>query len=143
MKLKEWFKESENNVQAILFEDDQMKIYFNGTKSRIALNSDVIEIRQLNNGETYGAVIRRSINLSETEKNILENTPKEYKYIIRNKNGDLWITEKEPYKSIFCEAWKSGGWIFPFDEFNNMFKDIRWKVEEPLQFRNDQGEFIL
>lgn len=81
------------------------------------------------------------MKLTETERIILENTSKEYKYITRDKCGDLYIYKTKPEKET--TYWISNDIDCKFDMFCHLFQDIKWEDEEPLQFRNDKGEFIL
>lgn len=60
MTLKEWFKESEQNKQAIMWGNNGKKyIYYRNTKSKTALNSRVVEVVELNDKSGYGAWLER------------------------------------------------------------------------------------
>ena len=59
MTLREWFKESEQNVQAIRYgRNGQKYIYYRNTKSKVGLNSEIEEVVELKNG-AYGAWLWR------------------------------------------------------------------------------------
>lgn len=72
----------------------------------------------------------RKPELSEAERVILENVDKEYKYIAREENNDLYLCGRKPHK--FCKAWISNA---PIDasmcQFNHLFKMVKWEDEEP------------
>ena len=65
--------------------------------------------------------------LTEDEKVILRNLPKEYKWIVRDHIGYLWIFENKPTSNIF-------GWFYSTASnlsFPNLFKFIKYEDEEP------------
>ena len=60
MTLKEWFNESEKNIQAIRWGRNGRKyIYTRSTRSEIALNRHIEEVVKLSGGIGYGAWIER------------------------------------------------------------------------------------
>lgn len=60
MTLKEWFNESNQNKQAIMYAKNGRKyIYYRNTKSQLALNSWVEEVVELNDGSGFGAWLER------------------------------------------------------------------------------------
>ena len=67
--------------------------------------------------------------LTEVEKTILENIPKEYKYIARDEDEELYIYEEKPRKVE--EAWQWGGLYVDFGLFNHLFNFIKWEDDEP------------
>lgn len=72
------------------------------------------------------------MELLESEKNIFVNLNKKYKWIARDKNGDLNLYETKPTKSIGTGYWASDNdHIFNF--FENMFKWISWEDAEPYR----------
>lgn len=82
------------------------------------------------------------MNLTETEKIILENTDERCEYIARDENGDLYVYTMKPKKRP--RLWDCGeGECETLRAFNHLFKDIKWEDKEPLQFRNDKGECLL
>ena len=65
--------------------------------------------------------------LTEDEKVILRNLPKEYKWIVRDHIGSLWIFENKPNNNIF-------GWFYSTASslpFPNLFKFIKYEDKEP------------
>ena len=65
--------------------------------------------------------------LTEDEKAILRNLPKEYKWIVRDHIGSLWIFENKPNNNIF-------GWFYSTAStlpFPNLFKFIKYEDKEP------------
>lgn len=70
------------------------------------------------------------MNLLEDEKIILMNLPTKYKWIARDKNGDLTLYENKPSKSIRSGYW-TGDNYRDFDLYSHLFQEIRWENEEP------------
>ena len=65
--------------------------------------------------------------LTEDEKVILRNLPKEYKWVVRDHIGSLWIFENKPNNNIF-------GWFYSTASnlpFPNLFKFIKYEDKEP------------
>ena len=69
------------------------------------------------------------IKLTEDEKVIVRSMDKDFKYMARDKNGDLWVYGVKPEKKE-----KDGQWwdidngLFPFSP---LFQFIKWEDEEP------------
>ena len=67
------------------------------------------------------------LKLTEDEKVILINLPKEYKWIVRDHIGSLWIFENKPNSNIF-------GWFYSTAStlpFPNLFRFIKYEDKEP------------
>ncbi len=62
---------------------------------------------------------------TEDEKAILRNLPKEYKWIARDKDGDVLVYDNEPTK-------RNTYWL---RIFNHLFQSIQWSDKEPCEFR--------
>lgn len=74
--------------------------------------------------------------LTEAERVILENLPKEWKWIVREKNYDIYVYEDKPLKSGDYWHFKSGDyWHSAFSEmpFKHLFQFIKWSDEEPYE----------
>lgn len=72
------------------------------------------------------------MKLTEIEKIILANTDEKYKYIARDKDGDLMLYQSKPDKRFddwFCCDWER------IEIFNHLFQDIKWEDKEPYKFR--------
>ena len=75
---------------------------------------------------------------TDTEKCILERTDKSYKWIARDKNGELCIYERKPFRGdggIF-------GTLGNLDVFERcvsdvLFKNVTWE-NSPKQYRNNE-----
>ena len=75
----------------------------------------------------------RKPELSDAERVILENVDKKYKYIARDEGGNLFIYSSSEIEK-FMNEWYYGndkGVHFSFAVFNNLFKMVKWKDEEP------------
>ena len=69
------------------------------------------------------------IRLNEDEKVILRIMNKDFKYMARDKNGDLWVYGVKPVKKE-----KDGQWWDPDNgllPFSGLFQFIKWEDEEP------------
>ena len=78
---------------------------------------------------------------TDVEKLILKETDENYKWIARDKNGDLCIYERKPFREV-----KKGGEYFGtlgklnvFDKcFSNvLFKNVTWE-NSPIQYRDSE-----
>lgn len=76
-------------------------------------------------------MIAKMIKLTEDEKVILKNLPKRFKWITRDKDGNLFIYANKPIKRE--SSWISetifdwfGMWVF-----NHLFQFIKWEDKEP------------
>lgn len=69
------------------------------------------------------------ITLSEAERIILENIDKEYKWIARDKFGDLYVCDVKPEKedTDWCSISKSN----EFYCYSHLFQFITWEDSEP------------
>lgn len=75
------------------------------------------------------------MNISEIEKIILENINSKYKWIARDKNGDLNLYETKPQKSVRTGYWASDNYK-PIDIFPKLFLNIIWEDKEPYKISN-------
>ena len=79
---------------------------------------------------------RKEPKLTEDEKVILRNLPKDYKWIARDKNGCLYAYASKPKKGIIM--WESDG--LPMIPFAHLFQFIKWEDEEPYSIEDLLGE---
>ena len=74
---------------------------------------------------------------TDDELCILRNIDKEYKWIAKDRDGDLWIYTNKPKKEYDrywrdCSSSKSLSFE-PLDIFkNSLFTEIKWEDEEPV-----------
>ena len=66
--------------------------------------------------------------LTEDEKAILRNVPKDYKWIARDENGSIYLYKRKPNKGSYSWGMWSEISLFPFD---HIFQFIKWEDEEP------------
>ena len=72
---------------------------------------------------------RKDPKITEDEKVILRNLPKEYKWITRDSSGMVYIYTQRPTKlSCIWSEDSFGGLVIPFD---HLFRFIKWEDEEP------------
>ena len=81
--------------------------------------------------------IPKKKNFTDDELCILRNIDKEYKWIAKDRDGDLWIYTNKPKKEYDrywrdCSSSKSLSFE-PLDIFkNSLFTEIKWEDEEPI-----------
>lgn len=69
--------------------------------------------------------------LSEAERVILENINKDYKWIAKDRAGNmLFIYQRKPYKND-SGNWLNGGTNHGLELFKHLFQFITWQDEEP------------
>lgn len=76
---------------------------------------------------------KEKITISETERIILENIDKDYCYIARDKDGDLWIYASKPQWNKESKLWCNVHDTLiarEFYPFNHLFKFIKWENEQ-------------
>ena len=79
---------------------------------------------------------KKKPQLTEDEKVILRNLPKEYKYIARDKSGLIFLFSKKPSKCDY--SWIGYNDIaFPF---GHLFQFIEWEDEEPYSIEELLGK---
>ena len=78
---------------------------------------------------------------TDVEKLILKKTNKSYKWIARDKNGELCIYERKPFREVKegREYFGTLGKLNVFDKcFSDvLFKNVTWE-NSPIQYRNDE-----
>ena len=70
--------------------------------------------------------------LTEDEKAILRNIPKQYKYIARDNSGALYVYENKPRKDD--KNW----WMYGLNNlslFHHLFQFIKWENSEPYNIK--------
>ena len=50
-------------------------------------------------------------------------------YVVRDRDGSLWIHTEKPYKKIFC--WMSRGECESI--YSNFFPEVKWEDNEPRE----------
>lgn len=69
------------------------------------------------------------IKLSDEEKVILKNIDKNFEYMARDRNGDLWVYGVKPEKrEKDGQWWDLDNGLLPF---NGLFQFIKWEDKEP------------
>lgn len=117
------FKIIQNNLYSRLSKDNTYSL------SRLEINI----IKQIKN------IIKlpKKKEFTDDELCILRNIDKEYKWITKDRDGDLWIYTNKPKKEYDrywkdCSSFKSLSFE-PLDIFkNSLFTEIEWEDEEPI-----------
>lgn len=68
------------------------------------------------------------IQLTDDEKAILKNLPKNIKWIARDQNERLYLYYKKPQKELTC--WNSDWVEYDFAPYDHLFKFIKWEDEK-------------
>ena len=68
--------------------------------------------------------------LTDDEKVILRNIKKNYKYIARDREGELFVYREAPYKNI--EGWYANK-SKSMEAFNHLFQFIKWEDGLPYE----------
>ena len=79
---------------------------------------------------------------TDTERCILESTKKDYKWIARDKDGDLYLYVSKPYRFVNRGVFDTG---LEFDDISsfvecfsdNIFSNVTWE-NSPIQFRDSE-----
>lgn len=63
---------------------------------------------------------------TKDEQTILKNTSAKYKWIARDKNGELWVYKRKPKKfnTVYGDDVAGG---FRLEPFEGLFKEVTWK----------------
>ena len=73
---------------------------------------------------------------TEVEKTIARNINWEYKWMARDRDGNLCIYEEKPRKEE--DSWYFGGYDY-ISYFNHLFSAIQWEDEEPTRISDING----
>ena len=74
------------------------------------------------------------VKLAKNEKCILESIDKEYKWIARDNNGELYVYINEPYK-LSSGKWGKDYDFKSFILFKHLFKFITWEDDRPTNIQ--------
>lgn len=80
---------------------------------------------------------REEPRITEDEKAILRSLSKEYRFITRDKSGELYIYGDKPKKG-YGGVWENGigNKVFYLMMFNHLFQMVRWEDDEPWKFED-------
>ena len=76
---------------------------------------------------------------TQDEKIILNNLPEKYKWIARNKNGDLVVYDKKPRRNDYGSFYVYYGFFENLRMFKHLFRNITWQ-SGAVCFRGDECE---
>jgi hypothetical protein len=132
VEIGEEFKTS-NKLYVYKFTKDGLRrIECNGT------SNDYFTFFELINGKEKIIKLPKKPLLTEDEKTILRNLPKEYKWIARDCSGVLCVYENKPKKD--GDAWTSYSLDYSI-LFQHLFQFIRWEDEEPYNIEELLEEY--
>ena len=72
---------------------------------------------------------REELTITEDEKAILRNLPAEYKWITRDKNGELYLYQGKPEKGV--DVWMSKLDHRSLGALSHLFLMVEWEDDEP------------
>ena len=76
----------------------------------------------------------KDITITLQELTILEAIDKEWLYIVRNAQGQLYLHKIKPIRSTKASVWQNHDRGYHvFTAFNHLFKFIQWEDEEPYR----------
>lgn len=78
------------------------------------------------------------MTLTEFEKTLIDYLPAHFRYMARDKSGELYLYEMHPYKNY--EKGKEGTWTHDCGDFEilavlGVFESVRWDDDYPWNFR--------
>ena len=129
------------NAQRFKFENNGLKKYLPALN---AWGGEDIALSLLLNGYYKIKKLPPKPKLTEVERVILENLPKECKYITReneNANNDLLIHRTKPKK--LTVVWSDYSLEYYLDAFNHLFQFIKWEDEEPYNIQELLEEYAI
>ncbi len=145
IRFKELIKEKETNLADKLrfladrWEDGKTIVLVEGDDYYFKDNQLYSDITKkptgicLNTFLSYNFKLKPQWTFTENEKVILRNLSKEYKWITRDKDGEVIIYKNKPSKS--SNAWFGGADYVMLYMFRLEFETIKWLDEEPCEFR--------
>ena len=72
--------------------------------------------------------------LSEAEYYVLKNSSKRWKWIARDRDGDLYLYNNKPSKRNVC--WNNDNGYIDLTVFNHLFSHIEWEDDNPWSITN-------
>lgn len=81
---------------------------------------------------------KKRIEIPEPDRTILENINEEYKYIVRDHAGDIFVCTRKPEKHKYY--WLGKEKSYPLTAFNHLFQFVQWTDEKPVNFREALAE---
>lgn len=80
--------------------------------------------------------------MTEAEKVILNNMDKSFKWIARDKDGDLNVYRNKPYKMKECGCWETDSRYCPLICFGHLFSFVIWEDKEPVKLEDLRNEYV-
>lgn len=80
---------------------------------------------------------------TEDDKIVAKHINKKFKWVARDKSGDLYIYYNKPTKGFSSNEWiMNGAWGYLFG-FEDLFKSVTWEDKEPTLIRDIYDPQIL
>lgn len=80
---------------------------------------------------------------TEDEKIIAKHIDKKYKWVARDKSGNLYVYCNKPAKGISSNEWITDGGLAHIFGFEDLFKSVTWEDAEPTLIRDIYDPQIL
>lgn len=84
----------------------------------------------------------KEFKVSEDEKAILRNISSEFRFIVRNMSGNIFLFEFSPHKNYNYNVWHrhdspfGSGKIVDFSVYKHLFQYVKWEDEEPKRIED-------
>lgn len=111
--------------------DDNLKCQYSALPK---LNLDIVKVYEDYTCKKVLWKRKEKPVLTDDEKVILRNIDKAFRYIARDKDGDLYIYIEKTTKSKACH-WNPTG-CRCFVAYNHLFQFIKWEDEEPYSIED-------
>lgn len=72
---------------------------------------------------------QKPITLTDDEKVILKNIDKDYKWVARDKNDNLYVYNEKPIRSVSNSEWIGRHRFITINAFKHLFKLVKWEDE--------------
>ena len=106
---------------------DNQLLYYDENACKFVASA--LFINELNN--ISGTIkLPKKKEFTDDELAIMRSLPKNYKWMARDDDGELYIYDKKPKNII--GIWDNYDRIRDFDYFEHLFKSITWEDEEPV-----------
>ena len=124
----EEFKIDHIDFSQLVYKVSNNTLWYKGAYSKGFCRSDL----SINNLDEILGIIKlpKKKQFTDDELAIMRSLPKEYKWITRDDDGELYIFDKKP-KNI-NGIWDNYDRIRDFDFFEHLFKSITSEDEEPV-----------
>lgn len=80
--------------------------------------------------------------MTQFEKEFLDNIDKSFKWIARDKDGELNVFKNKPHKEKYNNCWDTDTRYCPLICFGHLFSFITWEDKEPIKLEDLRNEYV-